>query len=87
MASGIPVIGTNVGGVSDIIINEYNGFLVPEKSVSDLENKILELFINKDLATKFELNGINTVATKFSWCVISEYMVKLYKNLCNGDFL
>lgn len=31
MASGVPAIGTNVGGVAELIDHGTNGFLVPEK--------------------------------------------------------
>lgn len=87
MASGVPVIGTNVGGVSDIITDGYNGFLVPEKSPSDIANKVLELFSNKELAAKFKLNGISTVNKKFSWDIISKNTIEIYSELSNGALL
>ncbi len=36
MACGMPVIGTKIGGISDVIINEYNGLLVESKDVQGL---------------------------------------------------
>lgn len=78
MASGTPVIATDVGGVSDIVVDEYNGFLVPEKSPQEISNKIIELFSNKDIMIKFRLNGIKTINEKFSWNSISEEFCDLF---------
>lgn len=62
--SGCWLIGSNVGGISDIIKNKENGFLVKEKNPEDLAKKITRsLKINKQ--KKGLLN-------KFDWKIISE---------------
>lgn len=81
MASGVPVIGTSVGGVPDIIKNGYNGFLVPEKSPENLSNKIIELLLNKQIRYKFIENGVNTVRSTFSWTGISKNVINLYSSV------
>lgn len=49
---GLPVISTNVGGISSIIENNKNGILVPANDPYMLVAKILELYNNKNLAMK-----------------------------------
>lgn len=44
MSCGIPVIATNVGGVSEIVHDGINGFLIEGKAVSDELAKQLECF-------------------------------------------
>jgi len=66
MACGTPVIGTNVGGVSEIIKNDDNGFLIPPNNSSILNQKIEELLLNQDLRKKFIKNGLKTINRRFS---------------------
>lgn len=67
MASGVPVIGTNVGGIPEIISDSYNGFLVTPDDSTMLEQK-LELILNdKDLRTSFRERGISNVKENFDF--------------------
>jgi len=52
MASGKPVVGTVVGGLSQLIIDGYNGFLInPDKN--ELKRSLGELIGNSELRAKF----------------------------------
>jgi glycosyltransferase involved in cell wall biosynthesis len=51
--AGLPVIATNVGSMSDVVINEVNGYLV-ETNIDDITEKVL--LIAKD-ANQRELMG------------------------------
>lgn len=46
MASGIPVIATDVGGIPDIIVHEVTGFLIRQGAVDELTRSILNLKLN-----------------------------------------
>ena len=83
MACGTSVIGSNVGGIPDVIINNYNGFLVPEKSEDELAEKINILLSDKTLRNKFIKNGMRTVYEKFSWDVISDKFIQLFRTNLN----
>ena len=43
MACQIPIIGTNVGGNKELIINNENGFLISPNSIEELNEKIILL--------------------------------------------
>ena len=59
---GVPYIGTNVGGVPEIITSEKYGLLC------EPNNKIaLETIIRKGLETKWEKEIIKNYANQFSW--------------------
>ncbi len=49
MASGIPVVTVNSGGVSDYIIDGVNGYLVPPNDVEKLTNTIEKVLSNHNL--------------------------------------
>jgi glycosyltransferase involved in cell wall biosynthesis len=72
MASGCPVIGTNVGGIPDIITDGENGFLVPEQRPDLIAEKIVRIFTDTELQEKFRRNGMKRIHDSFSWDIISK---------------
>jgi glycosyltransferase involved in cell wall biosynthesis len=66
MANGRPVVAFDVGGISDWLIDGFNGYLVPSRDISLLSQKIGNLLSNQELLNKFGFNGRNHVEVKFS---------------------
>lgn len=64
MAAGNAVIATNVGGLTDLIIDGFNGLLINPDEDS-LYQAIEKLIINKELRSKISYNAVN-VAQEFS---------------------
>ncbi len=79
MACGCPVIGSNVGGISDIIVDEENGFLVSEKNSAAIAEKIITLLSDNDLAARFRKAGYETIGLYFSWDTISNKFLETYE--------
>jgi len=50
MAFGLPVIGSNIGGIRSLIIDGFNGLLVEPADVLQLSQAILDLLHNPDKA-------------------------------------
>jgi colanic acid/amylovoran biosynthesis glycosyltransferase len=48
MASGVPVIGTKVGGVAELIDHGRNGFLVPQKDGDAIADCIRTIIAHQD---------------------------------------
>ena len=61
MAFGVPVIATDVGGISGIIKHEVNGILVKPKSSTGLVDAIDKICFNEDLYYKIIKHGYDTV--------------------------
>jgi len=66
MACATPVIGTNVGGVPEVITDNYDGFLVEPNNPSILTQKIEKLLYDENNRKEFIKNGLKTVKRKFS---------------------
>jgi glycosyltransferase involved in cell wall biosynthesis len=66
LASGKPVVATNVGGISSIVENNINGFLVEPSNPEALAESVLRLLNDKGLYAKMAQAGRETVARKFS---------------------
>ena len=62
---GKPVIGTDVGGISDAIQNGYNGFLIKPNNLSELEKTIINIITNKKLYKSLSENSINHIKKNF----------------------
>ena len=72
MACRIPVVASNVGGISEMIIK--SGYLVNGYNIKDFTNKIKKLLINRNLRIKIGDAGRRLVETKLNWNKIaSEY--------------
>ncbi len=79
MACELPVIGSRVGGIPDIIIDNESGLLVNEKDIPELSTKIKYLIDNEELRRKLATNGLNRVNEKFSWNQLMNSYLNIYK--------
>ena len=52
MACDKPIIATNVGGISDVIVDKRNGLLIKAEDVNDLSENIILLIKNKPVKEK-----------------------------------
>lgn len=61
MESKLPVIGSNVGGIPDIIKNEINGLLIAQKDPNAIAHAIDRIFSDEQLREKLVKNSQETV--------------------------
>jgi glycosyltransferase involved in cell wall biosynthesis len=78
MASGLPVIGSRVDGIAEIIEDEVNGILVETENSIELTDKMFKLIENPELASKFALAGRQTVIDKFDLSRIVKAYEQVY---------
>ena len=79
-ALGTPVIGTNVGGLPEMIDDGYTGVIVPPCSSTALKNAILDLLDNPTKLNSFKENiKISSSLGKGSWDLIAEEYIEIYK--------
>lgn len=81
MACRVPVVGTNVGGIPDIIKDGHNGLLVPQKDSSALAAAIRRLLANREEKERLAQNGYETVLSSFSWKNIGKQYVRLFEEI------
>jgi len=61
MACGIPVIGSNVGGIPDMIKQGYNGLLVEPGDAQSLSEAITDILLNNTLRKRLSTGALSTV--------------------------
>ena len=66
MLAKTPVIASNLGGLSEIVVNNETGYLFDPKNKLDLFKAISELIENPSLRTEFGENGYERVIKEFS---------------------
>lgn len=95
MACGTPVVGSEVGGIPEIIIHGETGLLVPlqSKSKTDFEPKVPEQFhqdlaqgVNailddEELRTKMGIASRKRVEEVFSWTAIADQTLEFYQEV------
>jgi glycosyltransferase involved in cell wall biosynthesis len=67
MSCGLPCIGTNTGGVPDIIIDNETGFIVRQNDVAALRDKLELLIRDPDLAFRFGTAGLSRCKEFYQW--------------------
>lgn len=81
LASGTCVIGSNVGGITDIIEHNKTGLLVRQKDPKQLANSIIKLLSSKILRKRLALNGQKKVKSMYSWKLIGKKFNELILNI------
>lgn len=66
LASAIPVVSTNHAGIPDVVLDNYNGYLVNEFDYIEMANKIIELIENKQRLIEFGENGRKFIKENFT---------------------
>jgi glycosyltransferase involved in cell wall biosynthesis len=77
----VPVIGTNVGGIPELITNNETGILVPPENPDKLAQAVNELLSDKQKAEKLATNGNTFVKNNMTWDVILPKYIKFYEDL------
>lgn len=80
MACGTPVIGSDVGGLSYLIHDGINGFLVPSQDPSALAEKLTNLLSDEQLQKTISHNAVE-YANQYEWNVITDRVGSVYNSL------
>ncbi|MEM3715335.1 MAG: glycosyltransferase family 4 protein, partial [Nitrososphaeria archaeon] len=81
LASGKPLIGSNVGGTPMQIRDGWNGFLVDPENEKQLAEKIGYLVGNEGARLRMGKNSRKIAEEEFDWRKIAERYLKIYKEI------
>jgi len=77
-ASGLPVIGSSVNGVSYELKDKVNGFLLPHSDTNSFIKRTNFILDNERLRHQFSINN-ETKAKDFDWDLINKRTMEVYK--------
>ncbi|MGG6312704.1 glycosyltransferase family 4 protein [Paenibacillus macerans] len=80
MASGLPVIASNIGGIGEIVKHGSNGYLVDGYHRPEEHAKwILQLARNRELAAKMSRRARQDAVERFGWKQTANKLAGIYK--------
>ncbi len=85
MISGMPVVSTYHAGIPELVIDGENGFLVEQRDVQGLAQKLSHLVENPELCRKMGQAGRKRIIEKFELKQLSKELVDIYLSLLNGQ--
>jgi starch synthase len=85
MACGAAVVGSNVGGIPEVILDEQTGLLVPPADPAALAAAIGSLVGDPARAAAMGQLGRQRVAAEFSWPAVAAQTAALYAELTRTD--
>lgn len=77
MASGLPIVASNIRGQTDAVVPSRNGELYQLDNNADFVEKILELYKNSEIRTEIRKNNIEDSA-KYSVDIAVKKMAEIY---------
>lgn len=77
MACGVPCIGTNVGGIPEVIVDGQTGYICELGNIAEITEKALHILMNRSVHDHFALNSVHRAETNFG----AEQIVSVYENI------
>jgi colanic acid/amylovoran biosynthesis glycosyltransferase len=84
MASGLPVISTQHSGIPELVESGVSGFLVPEKDVETLAERLGYLIEHPQIWPDLGRAGRRRVEEQYDIDKLNDQLVKIYRQLLNG---
>ena len=83
MASGVPVVATNVGGNADLVQHDYSGYIVPVANPQAMADRLVALASDPSQARQMGESGCLRVKEHFSM----QAMVATYQRVYDNQLL
>jgi D-inositol-3-phosphate glycosyltransferase len=85
MACGIPVIGSEVGGIKFSVKHGSTGLLVPPRDPDALACNIYNLLSDEALRTRMCKNALRRVNRHFTWSKVAADLLPVYQKIVHAD--
>ncbi len=80
MASGVPVVVSETGGLKEIIRHDWNGVLVSPRNTESIAWGVNKVLGDRDYAIHLVENALADVQARFDWDIVAEKTVNSYKH-------
>ncbi|MDP3803957.1 MAG: glycosyltransferase family 4 protein [Candidatus Omnitrophota bacterium] len=84
MAAGRPCVASDIGGIRNVVKNGSSGILAPVGDSEAIGAAILRMLEDPGLAQTMGVSGRSIVTEKFSLDVMSDKIIRLYKEALNA---
>ena len=81
LASSVPVVVSDVGGVSEVVKDYHTGFTILPGDVEGYVEAILNLLANKEYRRAMGLKGRELIEREHDWTRNSQRIISIYEKL------
>lgn len=81
LAAEVPVVASNVGGTSEIVLDGETGYLFPPGNVHLCAEKVLKLLANDTLRRRMGKHGRNLVEQFYTWDKVVKKTERIYETI------
>lgn len=81
LAAGCPTVATAVGGMKEIVIDDYNGLFAESESPESIAEKVLILISDPEKMQRLSKNAIEDCKKRFSPEVVAAQTVEYYQSV------
>ncbi|MCY8335428.1 glycosyltransferase, partial [Bacillus spizizenii] len=85
MACGVPCIGTNIGGIPEVIKNNVSGFLVDVSDVAAATDRAMSILEDEQLSKRFTEAAMEILKNEFSSQKIVSQYEQIYADLAEPE--
>ena len=76
--NSLPIVGTKVGGIPEIVFNNTNGYLIEMDNVDELAIHILKLIKSEETRLEMGANSQEIVSELFNQSIQVNKLINLY---------
>ncbi|MBH0229566.1 N-acetyl-alpha-D-glucosaminyl L-malate synthase BshA [Halobacillus yeomjeoni] len=85
MACGVPCIGTNIGGIPEVIDHGETGYIAELGNIDQIADYAVKILSDKELLNSLSVNAKQVVNNKFASSTILEEYEKLYGQVLHNE--
>jgi len=85
MLVGLPVVATRHGGIPELVQDGFSGFLVAEKDINAITEKLIYLIKNPRKWGTMGKIGSDYVRNTFNKDIISQKLISFFRNIMDGE--
>lgn len=79
-----PVVATQVGSISEVVIEGQTGLLIPPRDAEKIAQGVIEIYKNSELRQRLINNGREFVKKKYAYKIMLDRLEDLYGDLLSG---
>lgn len=81
MASGIPIVSTNISAIPETVRHGENGLLVKPGNTTELADAIIQLLEDEELRIRMGKTGREIAVREYEWSIIGRKIEKVYERV------
>lgn len=83
-ASGLPVITTDTGGISEMVVDQETGLNFYRSDHAAMADRVIKLLVDQELASRIT-NRAREESNRYTWAAVGNRWLKIYSELASAN--